>query len=61
MTTPTPLDALADRLRRAVGARLRRDEPLGAMTTYRVGGVARLFVDVDDEWVLGQVAAAVAA
>ena len=61
MTTPTPLEALADRLRRAVGARLRRDEPLGAMTTYRVGGVARLFVDVDDETVLGQVAAAVAA
>ncbi len=61
MTTPTPLEALADRLRRAVGARLRRDEPLGAMTTYRVGGVARLFVDVDDEWILGQVAAAVAA
>ena len=31
------------------------------MTTYRVGGAARLFVEVDDEAALGQVAAAVAA
>jgi UDP-N-acetylmuramate dehydrogenase len=58
---PSALEALADRLRAAVGSRLRRDAPLGAMTTYRVGGVARLFVDVDDEAVLAQVAAAVAA
>ncbi|HEY5888263.1 MAG TPA: UDP-N-acetylmuramate dehydrogenase [Acidimicrobiales bacterium] len=57
---PSALEALADRLRAAVGSRLRRDAPLGAMTTYRVGGVARLFVDVDDEAVLAQVAAAVA-
>lgn len=34
---------LADRL----GDRLRRDEPLAPMTTYRVGGPAALFVDVE--------------
>ncbi|HEY8058729.1 MAG TPA: UDP-N-acetylmuramate dehydrogenase [Acidimicrobiales bacterium] len=61
MTTPSALEALAERLRATVGPRLRRDEPLGAMTTYRVGGVARLFVDVDDEAVLARVAASVAA
>lgn len=31
-----------------LGDRARRDEPLGPYSTYRVGGAARLFVDVDD-------------
>lgn len=61
MSAPIALEALADRLTAVLGPRLRRDEPLGAMTTYRVGGAARLFVDVEDESVLGHVAAAVAA
>jgi UDP-N-acetylmuramate dehydrogenase len=61
MSRPTTLEALAERLTAVLGPRLRRDEPLGMMTTYRVGGVARLFVDAEDESVLGEVAAAIAA
>lgn len=61
MSDATALEALADRLAAVLGSRLRRDEPLGAMTTYRVGGRARLFVDVEDEADLLAVAAAVAA
>ena len=40
------LEALAAALDDALGPRLRRDEPLGPMTTYRVGGPAALFVEV---------------
>jgi UDP-N-acetylmuramate dehydrogenase len=36
-------------LGRALGVRARRDHPLGALTTYRVGGTAALFVEPDDE------------
>jgi hypothetical protein len=36
-------------LERALGARARRDHPLGAGTTYRVGGTATLFVEPEDE------------
>jgi UDP-N-acetylmuramate dehydrogenase len=32
-----------------LGGRARRDQPLGAATTYRVGGPAALMVDVDSE------------
>jgi len=39
------LDALAD----AMGAAARRDAPLGARTTYRVGGRAALEVTVEEE------------
>jgi UDP-N-acetylmuramate dehydrogenase len=39
------LDRLADRL----GDRVQRDLPLGPFTTYRVGGPAALFVEVEDE------------
>jgi len=39
------LDALA----RALGARALRDAPLGARTTYRVGGTASVLVEVNDE------------
>jgi UDP-N-acetylmuramate dehydrogenase len=56
-----PLEAVADRLGAVLGPRLRRDEPLGAMTTYRVGGRARLFVDVEGEADLQEVASVVAA
>jgi UDP-N-acetylmuramate dehydrogenase len=36
-------------LERALGARARRDHPLGARTTYRVGGTAALSVEPGDE------------
>ena len=36
-------------LGRALGDRARRDHPLGALTTYRVGGTAALFVEAHDE------------
>lgn len=48
----------------AVAARLeglvRRDVPLGPLTTYRVGGPARLLVEINDEEVLRRVTEAVA-
>jgi UDP-N-acetylmuramate dehydrogenase len=44
-TDAQALDALAD----ALGPRARRDAPLGARTTYRVGGPAALLVEADDE------------
>jgi len=47
-----PLDTRNDDLAalgRALGVRARRDHPLGALTTYRVGGTAALFVEPDDE------------
>jgi len=40
LTDTTALDVAA----RILGARARRDEPLGPLTTYRVGGPAALFV-----------------
>ncbi len=40
-----PLTACEARLRAAIGDRLRRDEPLGPRTTYRVGGPAALFLE----------------
>ena len=43
MTAATVLEALGDRL----GPRVRRDEPLGPMTTYGVGGPAALFTEVE--------------
>lgn len=50
------IDAVAERL----GPLARHAEPLGPLTTYRVGGPARLFVDIDDEAVLSRVVGAVA-
>ncbi|HYF45536.1 MAG TPA: FAD-binding protein, partial [Acidimicrobiales bacterium] len=41
------VDRLADRLAEGLGSGLGRDVPLGPFTTYRVGGPAALFVDVD--------------
>jgi len=52
----------ADDLRRvgaALGSLARPDHPLGALTTYRVGGPARLFVEPADEAELRAVAAAI--
>ncbi len=48
-------------LARALGELARADEPLGARTTYRVGGPAALWVDVDDEETLDAVHRALAA
>jgi len=47
-----PLDDLA----RALGPAVERDHPLGALTTYRVGGTAALFEEVPDEARLLEVA-----
>jgi UDP-N-acetylmuramate dehydrogenase len=44
-----------------LGDRARRDVPLGPLTTYRVGGAAALFVEVDDDATLDAVAGCVAA
>jgi len=57
MSTPSVIDATAARL----GTLAQRDAPLGALTTYRVGGVAALLVRLDDDDALAAVASAVAA
>ncbi|MGH9178874.1 MAG: FAD-binding protein, partial [Acidimicrobiales bacterium] len=46
---------------RLLGARARRDAPLGALTTYRVGGRAGLLVEVAQEADLAAVREAVTA
>lgn len=46
--TATAADALAA-LAEHLGKRARLDEPLGALTTYRVGGEAAALVDVESE------------
>jgi UDP-N-acetylmuramate dehydrogenase len=55
--TPEALARAADLL----GDLVRRDVPLGPLTTYRVGGSAALFVEASADEDLGRVAAAVAA
>jgi UDP-N-acetylmuramate dehydrogenase len=55
------LDRLAGRLADGLGERLQREVPLGPFTTYRVGGPAALFVDIDDELTLGAVLSATVA
>ncbi len=54
MSAPGDLDTLATRL----GSHVRHDAPLGARTTYRVGGRAALAFDADGEGALLEVAAA---
>ncbi len=49
-----------DTLRRRLGDTARSDHPLGALTTYRVGGAAALYVEPDGEEVLLEVARALA-
>ncbi len=44
-TAPGDLDTVGQ----ALGPVARRHHPLGALTTYRVGGTAALFVEADDE------------
>lgn len=54
----------ADRVARAaeaLGDLARRNEPIGSRTTYRVGGAAALFVELERDHDLGRVAAAIAA
>ncbi|MGZ4718065.1 MAG: UDP-N-acetylmuramate dehydrogenase [Acidimicrobiales bacterium] len=56
------MSASAEAIERAaarLGPRARRDVPLGPSTTYRVGGPAALFVEVDDEETLEVLAEAV--
>lgn len=45
---------------RSLGSLARRDHPLGALTTYRVGGTAAVYVEPVDEAQLAAVAAALA-
>jgi UDP-N-acetylmuramate dehydrogenase len=51
------LDAI-EHAARVLGDRCRRDVPLGPLTTYRVGGAARLFVSIDDDATLALLAEA---
>jgi UDP-N-acetylmuramate dehydrogenase len=53
VTTP---DGSLDDLALALGPGVERDHPLGALTTYRVGGTAALFEQVADESRLAEVA-----
>ncbi len=54
-----PVGAI-DALARALGPRARRDQPLGALTTYRVGGTTALFVTAEGPGDLVAVGRAVA-
>ena len=51
----------AERAAELLGDLAQRDVPIGPMTTYRVGGAAHVFVDVEREDDLRRVAGAVAA
>jgi UDP-N-acetylmuramate dehydrogenase len=55
------VDALAERLAPHLGTGLGRNVSLGPFTTYRVGGPAALFVEVEDEDALRAVADVLAA
>ncbi|MDA8147166.1 MAG: UDP-N-acetylmuramate dehydrogenase [Actinomycetota bacterium] len=55
------LAAVVDRLESLLGAAAARDAPLGARTTYRVGGPASLVVEVGDDRQLDAVTACLAA
>jgi UDP-N-acetylmuramate dehydrogenase len=57
----TAVEDLARRLADGLGTGLGRDVPLGPFTTYRVGGPAAVFVDVEDETDLQAVVDALAA
>jgi UDP-N-acetylmuramate dehydrogenase len=54
------LDQSAALVAERLGPLVRRDEPIGVRTTYRVGGRAALYVEIADEATLGKVTAAVA-
>lgn len=53
------MTSAVDRAAAVLGRRARRDEPLGPLTTYRVGGRAALLVEVDDDESVALVAQAV--
>ena len=58
----TRVDAVSDQVEvasRVLGARARRNVPLGPLTTYRVGGPAALFAEVTSDDDVRAVAAAV--
>jgi UDP-N-acetylmuramate dehydrogenase len=55
-TLVTRHDRSLDDLARALGPTVERDHPLGALTTYRVGGTAALFEEVADQARLAEVA-----
>jgi UDP-N-acetylmuramate dehydrogenase len=59
--SPGGADAALERAADLLGDRARAGEPLGPLTTYRVGGPAALFVRADDEGDLRAVADAVTA
>jgi UDP-N-acetylmuramate dehydrogenase len=59
-TLMRPRHPSLDRLARSLGPTALADHPLGALTTYRVGGTAALFEEVVDEHRLGEVARSVA-
>jgi UDP-N-acetylmuramate dehydrogenase len=48
MASPAAHAAAVERAVAELGARAHRDAPLGALTTYRVGGTAAVFVVADD-------------
>jgi UDP-N-acetylmuramate dehydrogenase len=52
------IDELAARLAPAFGDRLRRDHPIGPLTTYRVGGPVAAFVRVETDEELAELARA---
>ena len=56
-TTDGAPDHAVERAAERLGARARRDVPLGPLTTYRVGGPAALFVRIEDDDDLAAVAA----
>ena len=60
MTGGAPLDQLASELDGLPGVSVRRDAPLGALTTYGVGGRAAVLAEVADEVGLGGLATATA-
>jgi UDP-N-acetylmuramate dehydrogenase len=43
---PDTIEALTERLGPGIGGRIRRDEPLGKYTTFRIGGPADAFLEV---------------
>jgi UDP-N-acetylmuramate dehydrogenase len=51
--------AVLERAAQLLGSRVQRQVPIGPRTTYRVGGAAALYVDIDDEDALSAVADAV--
>ncbi|MBV8559693.1 MAG: UDP-N-acetylmuramate dehydrogenase [Acidimicrobiia bacterium] len=57
---PRPENDRVETAARLLGARARRNRPLGPLTTYRVGGAAALHTEIDSEDDLHAVVAAVA-